>query len=85
MAVEIRNRLQVELELTIPGTALFEHPTPASLLKFLLSELYPEPKAAPSAAHDVRELTASLDDLEGLDEQGMAALLWSELRASDSE
>lgn len=38
-AVEIRNRLQRELRLTFPQTALWTHPTVTALTDYLLGQL----------------------------------------------
>ncbi|WP_162832988.1 type I polyketide synthase [Streptomyces sp. CB09001] len=42
MAVELRNRLSITAEITLPPTLAFDHPTPNALAKRLQAELLPD-------------------------------------------
>jgi NADPH:quinone reductase-like Zn-dependent oxidoreductase/acyl carrier protein len=83
MAVELRNRLQSALEVALPATLLFEHPTAERLVQFLASDVLdlaapaPGPQvttepAADDAQIDVTALSA--DDLGALLDQKLSDL-----------
>ena len=68
MAVELKNRVETDLELKIPVTALLQGPTLSQLATLLLDQLAPQ--AAPGEAvlpitgrEDEAEVLANLDDL----------------------
>nr|CAL58682.1 polyketide synthase [Sorangium cellulosum] len=52
MALELRRRLAAASQRTLPATLLFNHPTPAALVRVLLAEIAAHAKAPPPAAGD---------------------------------
>jgi acyl carrier protein len=52
-SVELRNRLSALTGLVLPVTTIFDHPTPAALVRALLDELFPD--AHPAAGIGDRE------------------------------
>ncbi|MGH3165973.1 MAG: phosphopantetheine-binding protein, partial [Trebonia sp.] len=58
-AVELRNRLRTATGLQLPATLLFDHPTPADLIEFLLGELAPVSAAAGSAPDALEAVLAA--------------------------
>ena len=76
MAVELRNRLQKDLALTLSSTLLFDYPTPESLMLYLLAELgLGEQGQAATDEADIRSVT-SMEELSDADAE---ALLLQEL------
>jgi acyl transferase domain-containing protein len=73
MAVEMRNRLQVSLEMYLPSTLVFDYPNAESMVAYLLSQM-----AAPEAEQGPNARTA---ELEALPEDQIEELL---LRKLDS-
>ena len=57
-AVELRNELQAALGVTLPGTAIFDYPTPAALAAFLCQQLAAAAGAAAAAQHSAAMLAA---------------------------
>ncbi|TDC25341.1 SDR family NAD(P)-dependent oxidoreductase, partial [Streptomyces sp. 8K308] len=83
MSVELKNRLDRILGLSLPATAAFEHPTIAALSQYLLA-LLPLPADAPPtdvppAGRDAEDPSARLD---GLSEAELLELLDEELDQS---
>ena len=78
MAVELRNRLQATLGQPLPATLMFENPTVAGMTDNLLNEVLFPQAAATSAGG---EPSAGETDLDGLDEDALAALLTEKLTA----
>lgn len=70
-ALELRNRLQETVGQRLPVTILFDHPTPAELAKYLLSEL---DVAGTGAVRDSPEIGPGIDE-EPLGP--LASLYWS--------
>jgi malonyl CoA-acyl carrier protein transacylase/short-subunit dehydrogenase/acyl carrier protein len=64
-AVDFRTGLAAATGLRLPTTLVFDHPTPAALLRYLRAELLPEATAAPGEAF--------LTQLEKLDAAALAA------------
>jgi len=67
-ALELKNRLQQALALTLPATLVFDQPTPAALTAFLLDRIEPAPAAPASNAGGslADQLDARLDALDRL-------------------
>ncbi|MFE9427600.1 SDR family NAD(P)-dependent oxidoreductase [Kitasatospora sp. NPDC006697] len=61
-AVELRNRLNAELGLRLPSAAVFDHPNPAALARFVAEQLAPRPQAAAAVAVRPADLPAPADD-----------------------
>ncbi|WP_437581912.1 phosphopantetheine-binding protein [Sorangium sp. So ce887] len=62
MALELRRRLAAASERKLPTTLLFNHPTPAALVRVLLAEIAAHGKAPPPGASDGSD---AIDRLEG--------------------
>ncbi|MET8853315.1 SDR family NAD(P)-dependent oxidoreductase [Amycolatopsis sp. NPDC004625] len=67
-AVEVRNRLREVTGLRLAATAVFDHPTPVALARFLVAEIAPGGTPAESAFGALDRLEASLTDLAEPDE-----------------
>jgi len=73
-SVELRNRLQTELQRPLPITLLFDHPTPADLTTYLTQLLTPQSATLPTPAESSTETAVS-----ALTEAEAEALLLEEL------
>lgn len=58
-SIELRNRLQVSLEIPLPQTLAFDHPTVTGLVEFLWGDLFGEPAATTEAADEAVPSTAA--------------------------
>ncbi|MDS0136277.1 SDR family NAD(P)-dependent oxidoreductase [Amycolatopsis sp. CM201R] len=67
-AVEVRNRLRQATGLRLAATAVFDHPTPIALARFLAAGIAPGGTPADSAFGALDRLEASLTDLGEPDE-----------------
>ncbi len=63
-AVELRNRLREATGLRLAATAVFDHPTPLALARFVAAGIAPGGTPAESAFGALDRLEASLTDLE---------------------
>jgi aryl carrier-like protein len=79
MAVELRNRLGRAVGRPLPATLLFDYPTLDRLRTFLAAEVLKLPEEAPPGSPVDTPTTG--DDLEGLSEAELGALLDAELAA----
>lgn len=86
MAMDLRNRLQDDLEVTLPATLFFKYPTVEELSEYLvrdvLAELFPIESGAPAATTEHASSEATLDDLS---QDDIAGLLAQELAAVKAE
>jgi len=80
MAVELRNRLQVDLGMTLTATLLFDYPTLETLVVFLVRELGPvETDEKPISEQDAD--AQMVEELEQLSEAEAEALLLKKLES----
>jgi acyl transferase domain-containing protein len=84
MAVELKNRLERSLNLSLPRTVTFEHPNVEKLAGFLIAKLFPStPASATSASIEPEQnghkQTAALADITKLSEDELAAIVDEEL------
>jgi NADPH:quinone reductase-like Zn-dependent oxidoreductase/NADP-dependent 3-hydroxy acid dehydrogenase YdfG len=77
MAVELRNGVNQGLGRNFPATLLFDHPTLDALTGFLMGELFPkvEEAPAPEPAKDDEGLDQMIDEVAGMSEAELDALL----------
>lgn len=80
MAIELRDRLQVALDLRLSATLVYAHPTADALADALLGQLEPV-RPTPSMVEPLSEssVPAASDDLSDLDDEQVAVLLAAEL------
>jgi acyl carrier protein len=79
MSVELRNRLQQDSGIQLPGTLLFDYPSLNALLEFFSDEMLGKPQTAPSTASPsplrTKPLPSALEDIEQLSDEEIDALL----------
>ncbi|MEV4616783.1 beta-ketoacyl synthase N-terminal-like domain-containing protein [Kitasatospora sp. NPDC049258] len=63
-AIELRNRITAATGAALTTTLVFDHPTPAAVVRLLRTELH-TPSGAPAAARSATELLDELDELLG--------------------
>ncbi len=78
MAIELRNRLNKRLELTLSATLVFDYPTLALMHRYLLARISPEPMP-PANTFIYNAKAATADNLDALGQDDLAALLMQEL------
>jgi myxalamid-type polyketide synthase MxaB len=72
MAVEMKNRLQIELRTDLPASMIFDHPNVGSLSGYLLTSL----RLAPAIAEETGDASSAvLDDVRDLSDDEADALL----------
>ncbi|MFE8599878.1 SDR family NAD(P)-dependent oxidoreductase [Archangium violaceum] len=78
LSVELRNRLQADLDRELPSTLTFRFPTPLALLDFLCGEPQPEVPVRseqPAAASADTTRNAEIDEIEALSSDELEALI----------
>lgn len=60
-AVELRNRLTAVTAVTLPATAIFDHPTPTELAQYLITQIYGHGSSAAAAANPAERIDALTD------------------------
>lgn len=81
LAVELKNRLQQILGLSLPPTVAFDYPTPVALAQHLLDETFPPvPAAQPAGSID-----DGVIDLPDLSREQLRDLMDAELQLIDKE
>lgn len=86
LAVELRNRLQVQLGLALGTTLLFDYPTLDALCEHLLAQLGPAQPLTAGASPQAPGVSADLDvDVAGLSEDDAEALLLAQLEKLEGQ
>lgn len=60
-AVELRNRLTAVTAVTLPATAIFDHPTPTELAQYLITQIDGHGSSAAAAANPAERIDALTD------------------------
>lgn len=60
-AVELRNRLTAVTAVTLPATAIFDHPTPTELAQYLITQIDGHSSSAAAAANPAERIDALTD------------------------
>lgn len=60
-AVELRNRLTAVTAVTLPATAIFDHPTPTELAQYLITQIDGHGSSAAAAANPAERIDALID------------------------
>lgn len=60
-AVELRNRLTAVTAVTLPATAIFDHPTPSELAQYLITQIDGHGSSAAAAANPAERIDALTD------------------------
>lgn len=60
-AVELRNRLTAVTAVTLPATAIFDHPTPTELAQYLITQIDGHGSSAAAAANPAQRIDALTD------------------------
>jgi hypothetical protein len=83
MALELRNKLGGAVGQTLSATLLFDHPTLAELVKYLVHDVLSLPPAAQGRCDVPNSASTLTQELEDLSEDETAAILASRLDAID--
>ncbi len=88
MAVELRNRLQSDFDLSISATLLFNYPSIEALAVYLVQALSPsqqrsmaEPISEPAQVNQDEARDPTLEEIEALTEQDIASILAEKLKS----
>ncbi len=81
LAVDLKNRLESTLDVSLPATLLFDQPNLESLARFLVQLLEDRFVAAQPVSSPAPSDTDSADDLESLDEDELARRLAAQLES----
>jgi NAD(P)-dependent dehydrogenase (short-subunit alcohol dehydrogenase family) len=79
MAVELKNRLQTSLGISLPSTVAFDYPTAPALAQYLLSRMYGTSRTD-NGVRDPASAAHEDDELQDLDRGDLTALLEAELQ-----
>jgi acyl transferase domain-containing protein/SAM-dependent methyltransferase/acyl carrier protein len=79
MAVELRSRLSVGANVTLPSTLIFDYPTVETIAEFLKRLLFQQTVNEPQAVQ-TEEVAAESTDVEGMSDDEVEALLLKKLK-----
>ena len=83
MTLELRNRLESSLHLKLPATLAFNYPTVAAMSDHLIEKLDMDGPGDRPEEPVVNDLEPSTDELEGLTQDQVEAMLTEELSSLD--
>lgn len=75
-AVELRNRLTAVTAVTLPATAIFDHPTPTELAQYLITQIDGHGSSAAAAANPAERIDALTDLFQQACDAGRDADGW---------